>query len=57
MEAQAGLAMFAAAMDLTEHDGVKLTGLVLKECIEELKTFDVRPDDVWICTYPKSGQV
>ena len=32
-------------------------GIVQQEKLDELKTLELFPDDVWICTYPKSGTV
>ncbi|XP_054751359.1 sulfotransferase 4A1-like [Lytechinus pictus] len=41
--------------DFFEYEGIPMPGVVLKSSLDELKTFEVRSDDVWICTYPKSG--
>ena len=36
-------------------DGIRYNNFVLDSSIEGLKNFEVRPDDIWIVTYPKSG--
>ncbi|XP_071506168.1 sulfotransferase 1C2-like [Diadema antillarum] len=38
-----------------EHDGVIIGKAVPKCSLEEMKDFEVRPDDVFIIVYPKSG--
>ncbi|XP_071511568.1 sulfotransferase 1C4-like [Diadema antillarum] len=37
------------------HDGIWYPSVVLKSSIEGLRSFEVRPDDVWVITFPKSG--
>ncbi|XP_071496417.1 sulfotransferase 1B1-like [Diadema antillarum] len=37
------------------HDGIWYPTVVVKSSIEALRSFEVRPDDVWIITFPKSG--
>ncbi|XP_030829240.1 sulfotransferase 1C2 [Strongylocentrotus purpuratus] len=41
--------------DFHEYEGLRMPKIVLKSSLDELKTFEVRPDDIWVCTYPKSG--
>ncbi|XP_071493687.1 sulfotransferase 1A1-like [Diadema antillarum] len=38
-----------------KYDGIKYSNVVLDSSIEALRTFNVRPDDTWVVTYPKSG--
>ena len=35
--------------------GIKVPNFVLPEVVERIKTAELYSDDVWICTYPKSG--
>ncbi|XP_071488933.1 sulfotransferase 1A1-like [Diadema antillarum] len=37
------------------YDGICYANAVLDSSIEALQTFEVRPDDVWVVTYPKAG--
>ncbi|XP_072182214.1 sulfotransferase 1A1-like [Diadema setosum] len=37
------------------HDGIWYTNFCLDSSIDNAKNFEVRPDDVFIITYPKSG--
>ncbi|XP_071482492.1 sulfotransferase 1B1-like [Diadema antillarum] len=37
------------------HDGIWYPKVVLRSSIEALRSFEVRPDDVWVITFPKSG--
>ncbi|XP_072176596.1 sulfotransferase 1A1-like [Diadema setosum] len=37
------------------YKGTVLPNNVLDSSIEAMQTFEVRPDDIWLCTYPKSG--
>ena len=36
-------------------NGLKVGTFITEEMFEELKTFKLYPDDVWIVTYPKCG--
>ncbi|XP_071502627.1 sulfotransferase 1A1-like [Diadema antillarum] len=38
-----------------EYDGINYLNFVLDSSIKALRTFNVRPDDTWVVTYPKSG--
>ncbi|XP_033119912.1 sulfotransferase 1C2-like isoform X2 [Anneissia japonica] len=40
---------------LWEYEGVPLMKDVTPEVLKNIKDFDVRDDDIWLCTYPKSG--
>ncbi|XP_033111040.1 sulfotransferase 1A1-like [Anneissia japonica] len=40
---------------LWEYEGVALLKDVTPEVLENMKDFEVRDDDIWLCTYPKSG--
>ncbi|XP_072176597.1 sulfotransferase 1A1-like [Diadema setosum] len=37
------------------YKGIVLPNVVLDSSIEAMQTFEVRSDDIWLCTYPKSG--
>ncbi|XP_077862378.1 UDP-glucuronosyltransferase 2B10-like [Saccoglossus kowalevskii] len=37
------------------YDGVKFPWFVPRTSLEAMQSFEVRPDDVWICTYSKSA--
>ncbi|XP_071495812.1 sulfotransferase 1C4-like [Diadema antillarum] len=37
------------------YQGVSYPNVLLDASIDALKTFEVRPDDVWIASFPKSG--
>ncbi|XP_078000252.1 sulfotransferase 1E1-like isoform X2 [Glandiceps talaboti] len=41
--------------DSHTYDGVSFPWMVAKSSLEALKTFEVRPDDIWIVSFPKSG--
>ena len=36
-------------------DGMMVPVIVTQQRVDELKTFKLRPDDVFVVTYPKSG--
>ncbi|XP_030827915.1 sulfotransferase family cytosolic 1B member 1 [Strongylocentrotus purpuratus] len=55
MAEQDGGEPFVDVMGRFVHDGVTFPDIVMRESLDELKTLDVRPDDVWVCTYPKAG--
>ncbi|XP_071488932.1 sulfotransferase 1A1-like [Diadema antillarum] len=38
-----------------DYDGINYGNLVLDSSIEAMRTFEVRPDDTWVITYPKAG--
>ncbi|XP_071488936.1 sulfotransferase 1A1-like [Diadema antillarum] len=38
-----------------DYDGIHYPNFVLKSSIDALKTFEVRPDDTWVVTFPKAG--
>lgn len=29
--------------------------VVLEDQIEEIESMDIRDDDIWVCTFPRSG--
>ena len=37
-------------------NGIKFPWIIPRSNLEALKTFEVRTDDVYICTYPRSGK-
>lgn len=39
-----------------EYEGVWFPPVVRPHCLEKLKTFEVREDDLILATYPKSGK-
>ncbi|XP_071499182.1 sulfotransferase 1A1-like [Diadema antillarum] len=43
------------ALGMHLYKGILLPNVVLDSSVEALQTFEVRPDDIWLCTYPKSG--
>ena len=38
-----------------EIDGIFYPSYIIPERLEKLKTFPLRPDDIFVCTYPKGG--
>ena len=38
-----------------EYKGVTMFEMAMPEIYESLKTWETRPDDVYVITYPKSG--
>ena len=42
-------------LETYEYEGVWLPKDVLRSTMEELKTFHIRDDDVFVVTLPKSG--
>ncbi|PIK35322.1 putative sulfotransferase 1C2 [Apostichopus japonicus] len=45
----------AALTQAVEYEGVWFPPLVLPHCLEKVKTFEVREDDLILTTYPKCG--
>ena len=37
------------------YKGIMLPNVVLDSSVDAMQTLDVRPDDVWMLTFPKSG--
>lgn len=46
----------AALTQAVEYEGVWFPPLVLPHCLEKVKTFEVREDDLILTTYPKCGK-
>ena len=53
----AGLDSIMASDDYPYHvlNGLQVPLFVSQEMLDELKTFELYPDDIWIATYPKCG--
>lgn len=45
----------SSAIKLSWIDGVPVSPFITQERLQELKTYPLLPDDVFIATYPKSG--
>ena len=39
-----------------EYKGIQYPGVVLPSSIDAMETFEVCPDDVFVVTFPKSGE-
>ena len=47
---------YSAVKDVLVHDNGMVISRVFAEKLEErIKSFELRPDDIWVVTYPKSG--